>query len=133
MDDIDELGELARAKVLLPHPAASRHELRRENRALWALAFGIVAAGIGLYYMSHVLSPPRRGVAAPGTFPAMPSLWQIVWGLAVAGADVLGGLGAIAFGLSALHAESGRYSATALVAIVLGGFGWLSLIILMLS
>ena len=132
MDELEQLGELARSKVLSPRPAPSPRETHRANRALWAVAFGVVAAAIGLFYVSRVLSP-RSGVAAPGTFPAMPTLWQIVWGLTVATGDVFGGLGAVALGLSALHAESGRYSATALVAIVLGSVGWLGLIFLILS
>ncbi len=130
MDDLGQLGELARAKVLVPRPAPSARETRRANRALWAIGFGVVAAALGVFCLS-LSSEPSGGAAGSGAM--VPPLRATIWGLSLALLDVITGLGAVALGLSAVHAEHERYSGTALIAVVLGSLGWLGLILLLLS
>ncbi len=130
MDELEQLGALARSKVLLPRPAPSARETRRANRALWAIAFGVVAASLGVFYLRQLFEPSGGGGGQAGGI--FPPLRKIIWGLLLAMLDVIAGSGAIALGLSAVHAEHERYSVTALIAVILGSVGWLGLFLVML-
>ena len=130
MDELEQLAEAARSMPPPQRRASSSRETSRENRAIWAVGLGVVAAAIGLYYMTRLFEPSGGG--APGTV-YFPSMRTIVFACSFALLNALSGMGAIALGLSALHTEIERYSFTALGAVVLGSIGWLGLILVVLS
>jgi hypothetical protein len=99
---------------------------------LWAIAFGVVAASLDVFYLS-LLSGASRGGGGGQAGGIFPPLRKIIWGVSLVILDVIAGLGAIGLGLSAVHAEHKRYSVTALTAVVLGSVGLLGLILLMFS